>query len=122
MSAADLTQLESIADQAEAIQPAIEQLASGAGIVGTADTRWGRTAANAYGTFDTAAKKATKELAGLLPEQVAVIRQYVKREREIQAKTKKESEQLAGVIPELPKVADKPSTTGGPNPDGTWTI
>lgn len=122
VSIADLDQLDSICDQAIAIQPTIEALAGGQGITGTADCRWGRTAANAYSEFDTAARAATKQLAALLPEQVAVIRQYTKRERELQQKTKRETEKLAGAIPEMPKVpSDKPST-GGPNPNGTWTI
>ncbi|KXP13929.1 hypothetical protein [Tsukamurella pseudospumae] len=122
VSIADLDQLDSIADQAMQIHPTLEALASGQDITGTANCRWGSNAANAYIGFNAAAKKATKDLAALIPEQVAVIRAYTKRERELQQKTKRESDQLGQAIPQMPKVEPSKPTTiagGAVEPDGT---
>lgn len=124
VSIADLDQLDSIADQAMAIHPTLEALAGGQGITGSANCRWGSNAANAYIGFDAAAKKATKDLAALIPEQVALIREYTKRERELQQKTKRESESLGQAIPQMPKVETKPPTIAGGavHPDGTVDV
>lgn len=125
VSAADLTQLESIANHVSALQPTIAALGNGAGITGTADCRWGRTAAQAYAGFDTAAKAATKSLATLMPEQAAVIHQYVRQERAIQESTKEKSEKLGEAVEQMPQVEpSKPKTVAGGtvNPDGTISL
>ncbi|MGZ9829527.1 hypothetical protein ACXYTP_21665 [Tsukamurella ocularis] len=120
----DLAQLESIANQASALAGPTAALAADSGETeGSPNSRWGTAAQTAYKAFATDAREATKTLSTILPEQAAVIHDYVRRTRATQEKAAGKTKQLGDAIPQMPKVeSSKPTGAGGPNPDGTWTI